>query len=184
MFLEGLPKSILPRRGVVKIWPPGSDLYREIKNENKAFSIKTLVLHFVWFLYISNIRVERTQGQVLSSLEQHQVSFLLVLALLDDAMDIENSDFVNDSDDGVDVGDDIDELCAVTQSVINNNVALLYYFRFHEYEQHQFRHQQAVERILFPPEQSIYQGKPKLNFDMVRRPSFASKGTTLESLVI
>jgi hypothetical protein len=38
-------------------------------------------------------------------------------------MDIENSDFVNDSDDGFDVGDDIDELCAVTQSVINNNVA-------------------------------------------------------------
>jgi hypothetical protein len=51
---------------------------------------------------------------MLSSFEQHQISFLLVLALLDDAMDIENSDFVNDSDDGFDVGDDIDELCAVT----------------------------------------------------------------------
>ena len=79
----------------------------------------TLVLHFLWFLYISDIRVEWTQGQMLSSFEQHQISFLLVLALLDDAMDIENSDFVNDSDDGSDVGDDIDELCAVTQSLLN-----------------------------------------------------------------
>jgi hypothetical protein len=105
-------------------------------------------LHFLWVLDISNIRVEWTQGQMLSSFEQHQISFLLVLALLDDAMGIENSNFVNDSDDGVDVGDDIDELCAVTQSVINNNVALLYHFRFHEYKQHQFCHQQAVEQIL------------------------------------
>ena len=124
----------------------------------------TLVLHFLWFLYISDIRVEWTQGQMLSSFEQHKISFLFVLALLDDAMDIENSDFVNDSDDGFDVGDDIDELCAVTQSVINNNVALLYHFRFHEYEQHQFRHQQAVERILFPPEHRHLPRQAKAQF--------------------
>jgi hypothetical protein len=72
---------------------------------------------------------------------------VLVLDLLGAAMDIENSDFVRDSDDGDDFGDDIDELCAVTQSVINNNVALLYHLCFLEYERHQFCHQQAVKRI-------------------------------------
>ncbi len=61
-------------------------------------------------------------------------------------MDIENSNFVNDSDDGDDVGDNVlDKLCAVTQSVINNNVALLYHLCFLEYERHQICHQQAVK---------------------------------------
>ena len=59
---------------------------------------------------------------------------MLVLALLGVAMDIENSNFVNDSDDGDDVGDNVDKLCAVTQSVINNNVALLYHLCFVEYK--------------------------------------------------
>ncbi len=72
---------------------------------------------------------------------------MLVLALLGVAMDIENSNYVSDSDDSDDVGDNIDELCAVTQLVINNNVALLYHLRFLEYERHQFHHQQAVEQI-------------------------------------
>jgi hypothetical protein len=45
---------------------------------------------------------------------------VLVLALLGDTMDIENSNFLSGSDDNDDVGDNTDELCAVTQSVINN----------------------------------------------------------------
>ena len=45
---------------------------------------------------------------------------MLVLALLGDTMDIENSNFLSGSDDNDDVGDNTDELCAVTQSVINN----------------------------------------------------------------
>jgi hypothetical protein len=55
---------------------------------------------------------------------------VLVLALLGVAMDIENSNGVSDSDDGDDVGENIDELCAVTQAVINNNVALLNHLCF------------------------------------------------------
>ncbi len=74
---------------------------------------------------------------------------MLVLALLGVATDIENSNAVSDSDDCDDVGDNIDELCAVTQAVINNNVALLYHLRFLEYKRHQFCHQQAVKQILF-----------------------------------
>jgi hypothetical protein len=49
-------------------------------------------------------------------------------------MDIENSNFVSDCDDVDDVVDNIDKLCAVTQSVINNNVALLYHLCFVEYK--------------------------------------------------
>ncbi len=67
-------------------------------------------------------------------------------------MDIENSNAVSDSDDGDDVGGNIDKLCAVTQAEINNNVALLYHLRFLECERHQFCHQQAVKQILFPAE--------------------------------
>jgi hypothetical protein len=80
---------------------------------------------------------------------------VLVLALLGFTMDIENSDAVSDSDDGDDVGDNIEKLCAVTQAVINNNEALLYHFCFLEYEQHQFCHQEAVKRILFPRSQAF-----------------------------
>jgi hypothetical protein len=98
-------------------------------------------------------------------------------------MDIENNDFASDSDDGDDVGDDIDKLCAVTQSVINNNVALLYHLRFLKYEQHHFVINKLSNQSFFPLSTGTYQGKTELNFDMVR-PSFASKGTTLESLVI
>ncbi len=58
-------------------------------------------------------------------LKRQEISVVLVLALLGVATDIENSNFISDSDDGDDVGDNIDELCAVTQSVINNNVARL-----------------------------------------------------------
>jgi hypothetical protein len=71
-------------------------------------------------------------------------------------------------------------LCAITESVVNNNVTLLYHLRLLKYKQHQFCHQQAAE---FPAEHRHYQGKPKQNFVMVR-PFFAAKGTTLESLVI
>ena len=74
---------------------------------------------------------------------------MLVLALLGVATDIENSNAVSDSDDCDDVGDNTDELCAVTQAIINNNVVLLYRLRFLEYKRHQFCHQQAVKQILF-----------------------------------
>ncbi len=89
---------------------------------------------------------------------------MLVLALLGVAMDIENSDAVSDSDDGDDVGDIIDKLCAVTQAVINNNVALLYHLRFFEYERHQFRNQQAVKQILFPAEHRHLPRQAKAEF--------------------
>jgi hypothetical protein len=71
---------------------------------------------------------------------------VLVLALLGDAMDIANSNFVVDSDDlGSDVGEHKDELvCATTQSVFNNNVALLSSL-LSQIQQRQSCHQQAVE---------------------------------------
>ncbi len=100
---------------------------------------------------------------------------MLLLALLGVAMDIENSNAVSDGDDGDDVGDNTDELCAVTQAIINNNVVLLCRLRFLECERHQFRHQQAVQRILSPAEHRHSPRQAKAEFDMVRR-SFASKG--------
>jgi hypothetical protein len=86
---------------------------------------------------------------------------VLVLALLGNTMDIENSNFVSDSDDSDDVGDNMDELCAVTKSVI----VLLYHLCFLEYEQHQFCHQEAVKQILFPPEHRHLPRQAKAKFE-------------------
>ncbi len=89
---------------------------------------------------------------------------MLVLALLGNTMDIENSNFVSDSDDSDDVGDNMDELCAVTQSVI----VLLYHLCFLEYEQHQFCHQEVVKQILFPPEHRYLPRQAKAKFENKR----------------
>lgn len=82
---------------------------------------------------------------------------------------------------GGDVDDDMDELCAVTQKIINRNVVLIHHLHvLHHKQQHffinrllcfvtcisplqtTFFHQQAVEQILFPwSSVGIYQGKPK-----------------------
>ena len=57
-------------------------------------------------------------------------------------MDIENNDSLGDGDAADNVGDNMDELCAVAhQSIFTNNVALLYYLSFLQYWQHQFCHQ-------------------------------------------
>jgi hypothetical protein len=66
-------------------------------------------------------------------------------------MDIVTSNFLGDGDVGNDIGNNMDELCAVTQSFINNIVALLYHLCFLQHKHHQFGHQQ-VEGIPFPPE--------------------------------
>ena len=62
----------------------------------------------------------------------------------------------------VDIDDDmLDDLCAVTQSIINNNVVLLRQLHRLYHEHHRLHHHQAVEQILFPPEHKhlpIYQG--------------------------
>lgn len=61
-----------------------------------------------------------------------------------------DTDSNNESDNDTD--DDMDDLCAVTQSIINNNVVLLHQLHLLHHEQRRLRHQEAVERILFPPE--------------------------------
>ncbi len=99
---------------------------------------------------------------------------MLVLALLGVAMNIKNSNFVSDSDDSDDVVEDIDKLCDVTQSVINTMLRFSIIFPFSITNDTSF--------VIFPLSTGNYQGKPKLNLSMVW-PSFASQGTTLESLV-